>query len=263
MKFSLISIALCAASWAVAAPPSSNENSLSTREPLFSYSNILEKRKGGGGGGRGSGGSGAGGRGGSGGGYSGYSFSSTSNTGGRTRDGSGTPKQYGNYYTGGAQVPYTSGGRSPTRSIAPYALPIAAVAFFPGLWLFPVYAYGYPIGYRWTENGRNRTSNATCLCEEYSVCGCDPTDNSTFLTNVLTNGSTGGAPVNTSMVRTIDYNNGTIMSYINGTLDNGTTANGGTDPSNPDEVSPAAKAVIDYAGYWVMVVTVVLSVTLF
>lgn len=106
------------------------------------------------------------------------------------------------------------------------------------------------------------TSNVTCLCQEYSVCGCDPTDNSTFLANMLTNGSDSGPPVNSTNVRTIDWGNGTIASYINGTLDNGTTASGGTDPSNESQVSPATKVAIDYAGYWIMIGTVLASVTL-
>lgn len=227
----------------------------------------LEKRRGGGGGK----GGGGGGRSGSGSGSSGgrpissYSFSPQSNLGGRTREGSGTPPSYGGVYTGGASVPYTSGARSPTRGVTPYLLPIGAFAFFPALWLFPVYAYpyyGYG-GYHWYDNGRNRTANVTCLCQEYSVCGCDPdpNGNQTVLAQQLTNGSGSGAPVNSSQVRVMDYGNGNVTAYINGTLDNGTTASGGTDPSNEDEISAAAQLMINYGGYWIAAMVASLFLT--
>lgn len=260
MKFFPLTALLYLTALVASAPPSSPDTGISVRDvsPLSSY-NALEKRKGGGGG-KGGGSSSSGGRSGSGSSSSGstYSFSSTSNVGGRTRDGSGTPKSYGNQYTGGAVVPYTAGGRSPTRSIAPFALPIAGLAIFPGIWLYGslwAYPYGYP--YHWYANGVNRTSNVTCLCQRYQVCGCDPTDNSTFLTQVVTNGSTTAiAPVNTSLVRTVEYDNGTTATYINGSLANGTTADGGTDPSNDSQVSPAVRVMLNYGGYWVMVATV-------
>lgn len=96
----------------------------------------LEKRKGGGGGGRGggssSGGGSSGGRSGSGSSgrpISSYSFSPQSNIGGKTIGGSGPPPAYpGGRYAGGATVPYTAGGRSPSRGIAPYAFPLVGFA---------------------------------------------------------------------------------------------------------------------------------------
>jgi len=178
--------------------------------------------------------------------------------GGRTIDGSGTPKAYGNRYTGGAVVPYTAGQNSPTRNIAPYALGVGALAFFPGVWLYgSVFAYPYGAPYHWYYNGQNHTSNVTCLCQQYQVCGCDPVDNSTFLDEVILNGT--GQPVNSTDVRTVDFGNGSVSTYINGSLANGTTADGGTDPSNDSQVSPAAKLLVDFGGYWIMVTTVVLG----
>lgn len=226
--------------------------------------NHLEKRRGGGGGKGGSGSSG--GKGGSGSGSGGRtpgpsnSFSSSSNLGGRTRDGSGSPPAYGGRYYGGAAVPYTAGGRR--GNITPFLLPIGALAFFPaGLWLYSVYAYpfgGYG-GYHWQDgNGRNRTANVTCLCQEYSVCGCEePTNgNDTAIAQQLTNGTGTGAPINSTQVKIVDYGNGNTTAYINGTLENGTTAAGGTDPSNADELNGAARLLQNYSGYWIMAVVV-------
>jgi len=185
-----------------------------------------------------------------------------SNVGGSTRDGSGTRPSYGNRYSGGAVVPYTAGKRSPTRNIAPFALPIAGLAIFPGLWLYgSLWAYPYPTGYHWYDGHENRTSNVTCLCQRYQVCGCDPQDNSTFLNQVVANG-TNGSPINSSTIRTVTWDNGTTMSYINGSLANGTTASGGDAPSNASQVSAGVQIVMGYAGYWLMVVTVVAGVFL-
>jgi len=219
----------------------------------------LEKRRGGGGGkGGGSSSSGGSSSGGRGGGASGRSYTSSSNLGGRTRDGSGTAPSYGGRYTGGAAVPYTSGAKSPTRGITPFLLPIGALAFFPALWLYPAYAYPYSgYGYQWSENGRNRTANVTCLCQEYSVCGCDPDNgNDTITAQQLTNGSGSGAPVNSTQVRVVDFGDANTTAYINGTLDNGTTASGGTDPSNENEESAAVRLLANYGGYWFAVAIV-------
>jgi hypothetical protein len=62
--------------------------------------------------------------------------------------------------------------------------------------------------------------------------------------------------VNSSLVRTVDFGNGSADTYINGSLANGTTASGGTDPSNADEISAGMKLAMSYGGYWVMVATV-------
>lgn len=238
----------------------------------------LEKRRGGGGG-KGGGGSGGGGGvsvGGSRGPTTGningrpassYPFNPSSNLGGRTNGGSGTPPSFGNRYAGGAAVPYTAGARSPTRLIGPALLPIAAFAFFPGIWLYSVYAYpSYSYAYGYYDGIRNRTANITCLCQQYSVCGCDPdNDNPSAIALQLTNGTGSGPPVNTTLAQTIEYTNGTIMSYINGTLENGTTATGGTDPNNIDALSNAAGRIAGTLGPWTIlsvVVSILYSVTI-
>lgn len=78
---------------------------------------------------------------------------------------------------------------------------------------------------------------------------------------MIANG-TGGPPINSTAVRTVTFNNGSTMSYINGSLANGTTAPGGSDPSNAGEASEGMKTVMGLAGYWLMVVTVLASVYL-
>jgi hypothetical protein len=78
--------------------------------------------------------------------------------------------------------------------------------------------------------------------------------------NLINNGT--DHPVNTSIVRYITYPNGTQAAYINGTLPNGTTAAGGTDPSNASQISGGAKLIMQYGGYWVMAVTVGATVLL-
>jgi hypothetical protein len=155
----------------------------------------------------------------------------------------------------GATVPYTAGGRSPTRGIAPYAIG-AGFFIFPGLWLYGVYAYPYALRYNHTyPNGTTIPANVTCLCQRYQVCGCDPTDNSTFVNQVINNGT--NEPVNTSTVLYTTFPNGTQAAYINGSLPNGTTASGGTDPSNADEISAGVKIAQIYGGYAVMAAAVV------
>jgi hypothetical protein len=187
--------------------------------------------------------------------------STSQNTGGRTISGSGPKPAYNGRYAGGAAVPYTSGQRSPTRGFLPLALPITAFAFFPGLWLYgSLYAYPYHSPYWYYNNGHNQTANVTCLCQKYSECGCDDDGNSTFVRNLINNGT--DHPVNTSIVQYITYPNGTQAAYINGTLPNGTTAAGGTDPSNASQISGAAKVVAMYGGYWVMIATVGATVLL-
>lgn len=124
---------------------------------------------------------------------------------------------------------------------------------FPGLWLYGAYAYPYGYGYHYYHDGQNRTSNVTCLCQEYQVCGCDPDGNQTALAQQIANGTEGGVPVNSSTVRTVQYDNGTEISYINGSLPNGTTAPGGTEPSDESQISAAVQRVMGFAGYWVMV----------
>lgn len=187
--------------------------------------NDLFKRKGGGGGGRGGGGSSSSGSsssGSSGGGRT----SSSSNVGGSTSAGSGAARSYGGgaYYGGGASVPYKAGDRS-TGGIRPIGLlPVAGLAFFPGLWLYGAYMYPYGSPYHYYNRSANRNESkpVTCLCERYNPCGCDDNNDQSFLNNIIGNGTN----LNGTLVQRAVVND-TDQFFINGTLPNGTTAPGG------------------------------------
>ena len=78
----------------------------------------------------------------------------------KTVSGSGVRPAYGGgrYYGGGATVPYTAGQRSPL-GLAPLLIPpIAALAIFPGLWLYGVYQYPYTHPYMFVNE---TVTNAT------------------------------------------------------------------------------------------------------
>lgn len=177
--------------------------------------------------------------------------SSTSSTGGSTKGGSGvTPNYGGTYYAGGARTPYTSGTRSPS-GISPVLLPVAALAIFPGLWLYGAYAYNYPHPYTFhnSTSNTNETKPIECLCAEYQVCGCDGNTNTTYFDDLIGNGSV--ADLDSAVkVATV---NGTSTLVVNGTLANGTTADDGT-------ASGAARMMMELSGFWVMALTVVAMV---
>jgi len=189
--------------------------------------NDLFKRKGGGGGGKtgSSGGSSS-----SSGGKTGSSSSGAkpANAGGSTSAGSGAPRSYGGgrYYGGGATTPYTAGSKSP-RGIAPVALlGVGTLAFFGGAWLYGAYLYPYSHTYTFhnASANRNQTKPVKCLCQQYSVCGCDDNDDTSYLNGIIGNGTN----LNSSLVRAATVN-GTATIFLNGTLPNGTTASGGSD----------------------------------
>lgn len=98
-------------------------------------------------------------------------------------------------------------------------------------------------------NGTNTTLPVTCLCQEYSPCGCEENDDQQYLNDLVGNGSY--AALNKSLV-TVSEVNGTQTLVINGTLPNGTTAPGGQDDAGIN------LRVGKYAGYWVMA-TIVLT----
>lgn len=161
-------------------------------------------------------------------------------------------KTYGanRYYAGGATTAYTAGGRSPL-GITPFLLPAAALAFFPGLWLYSAYAYPYnhPYYYNDDQTHRNESMPVVCLCEEYQNCGCDDNNNSTYYESLFN----GTQPHNTSNARVVNVN-GTEKIYINGTLDNSTT-------SDQSSAAPGATVtLLNASGYWVTVAVVIAAV---
>ncbi|KAK4697545.1 hypothetical protein P7C71_g540, partial [Lecanoromycetidae sp. Uapishka_2] len=173
-------------------------------ENLLSY---LEKRRGGGGSSGGGGGRGGSSSGSSSSGSSSSSSGSSSSAGksgsttgasgntGTASSSSSASRGYGGgaYYGGGSASAYRSGTRSP-GGIAPYLLAGAALGFFPGLWLYGAYTYPYshPYTFRNDTSNQNETLPIKCLCAEYSACGCDDNNNSTFLNALIGNGSVGG-----------------------------------------------------------------------
>ncbi|MCJ1301287.1 hypothetical protein MMC08_004086 [Hypocenomyce scalaris] len=228
----------------------------------------LEKRRGGGGS------SGGGGRGGgsssSGSSSSGSSSSGSSSSGsssgssgasssgagagssGRTSSTSSVRPSYGGgkYYGGGATTAYSAGARSPL-GITPYLIGGAALGIFPGLWLYGAYAYPYSHSYSFVNrtdtnssnpNGVNETLPVTCLCQEYSACGCDDNGNTTYVGSLLGNGS--AADMNSSLV-TVSPVNGTKTVVINGTLPNGTTTTSAAGPG-------VKQTLLESSGFWLV-----------
>jgi len=272
MKFSQILTGLVAAQVISAAsiPESNALNVLEDRRvvpasELVSPDHTLERRKGGGGRGGGGGGGSGGGR--SGGGAPGRT-STTSNAGGATSAGSGRPRSFagGRYYGGGAATPYTAGSRTPKGLIAgALILPAAMLFIMPGLWLHSTYPYYYNNPYRfynqsanatnnnnndrralWTRQsqGANETLPVMCVCEEDFVCGCDENDDQQYINDLVGNGSY--AALNKTLVTVSDVN-GTKTLVLNGTLEKGTTAPGGSDD---DDSAAINLKVAKYAGYY-------------
>lgn len=242
----MIAFLLCAGHLTTSSslPEATNPDIISTSEALSSApeldprSSFPHTKRKGGGGGRGSGGG---------------SSRSSGSSGGGGRGGGQT--RVANPAYGGAKVPYAAGAPTPSRGRLPLLAPIAAFAFFPGIWLYgSLYAYslGTPYYYRDPTTNRNQTVDVTCLCQENSECGCDDDGNTTFIQQVIGNGT--DRPVNTSQVVVLPMlANGTQRAYINGTLPDDTTA--------ADEVPNAAlRLMASYGGYWVMLVTVLATV---
>lgn len=130
-------------------------------------------------------------------------------------------------------MPYSSGKKTP-GGISPVllgaGLGVGAFTVFglAGIWYYHVYSYPYTN--KWTFH--NATTNTTetkpvnCLCQEYSVCGCEDNENLQFQKDILGNGSY--EALNKSVVSVADIQ-GKSTIILNGTLPNGTTAAGGTD----------------------------------
>ena len=231
-------------------------------EPLLNY---LEKRRGGGSGGSRGGSSSSSGSSGSSG--SGSSGSRSGNTGSarlvvvqalnvcafsnnHSSSSSSSPSfGGGRYYGGGATTPYKAGGRSPA-GLVPYAIAFGALGIFPGLWLASAYAYNFNHPYRF-RNSSNANSTESlpvvCLCEEYRACGCDDDGNTTYIDELVGNGSASDQDPTLVHVGNV---NGTKKVVINGTLPNGT--DGSSDSSTSTTTSGAMPLYfLELSGYWV------------
>ena len=176
---------------------------------------------------------------------------------GRYSSSSSTSPSYGGgkYYAGGASSSYRAGGRSPA-GIAPYVLGGAALGFFPGVWLYGAYAYPYHNYYSYHNasnssepQGQNETLPVTCLCSQYSACGCDDNNNTAYLDSLVGNGS--AADENSTLIH-IGPVNGTETLIINGTLPNGTDNSTTADSNGSTTNAGVRQAVFENFGFWPM-----------
>ncbi|KAG6026634.1 hypothetical protein E4U41_001222 [Claviceps citrina] len=221
--------------------------------------NNLFKRKGGGGGG-GRGGGGGGGSSGRGGGSSGASpgsgglkkanfvsrgnTGSGSNSGGTSRGGSGPPRAFGGgrYYGGGAAAPYRS-GLATVAGVGALSFAAGALLFWPGTW--PHGANLYPnrddFSFYNSTTQRTETLPVVCGCAQYEECGC--AENPTTLKELVGNGTY--QALNKSVINVGDFK-GRKTLLVNGTLPNGTTADG------PDQSSDGLgmTSLTEAAGMW-------------
>lgn len=109
------------------------------------------------------------------------------------------------------------------------ALSLASL-LFAGAWMYgSVYVYHFDrdIDYLNKTSNRNESLPVMCLCQEYSVCGCDENHNQTYVDALVANATnvTTDGPARSKIAEV----NGTRTLLINGTLENGTTADGGTE----------------------------------
>ncbi|MCJ1246962.1 hypothetical protein MMC30_004173 [Trapelia coarctata] len=234
---------------------SSSEAQIIDRRNEEIYSELEKRRGGGGGGGRGGGSSSGGSSGGSsrGGSSSGGSSGSSGSSGGRSTSSTSSSPSYGGgrYYGGGSTSAYTAGARSPL-GVAPFFIGGAALGFFPGLWLYGAYAYPYshPYNFRNTTANQNQSLPVECVCAQYSACGCDDNSNSTYIDDLIGNGSL--ADMDDTLVR-VTVVNGTKTLVINGTLPNGT--DGATSAAHS-----STRTWAENSGFWVVGAVVGLTV---
>ncbi|KAG5976819.1 hypothetical protein E4U55_007196 [Claviceps digitariae] len=235
--------------------------------------NLFKRKGGGGGGSRGGGGgssgggsrgsgSSSGGRSGSSSGSSGSSGSggfrsntgSSSNLGGTSRGGSGPPRAYGGggYYGGGATTPYRS-GLGTAAGVGALAFGAGALAFWPGIWYHGANLYPHRDDFSFYNSTTQRTETlpVVCGCAQYEECGCE--ENQDALKELVGNGTYDA--LNKSIINVGDYE-GRKTLLINGTLPNGTTADG------PDSHGSGMMSLTETAGTWSLAACVVAAILL-
>lgn len=97
----------------------------------------------------------------------------------------------------------------------------------------------------------------TCLCQQYSACGCEDNKNSTYIDSLFNDTDSNGLPKNSSTV-VVATVKGTEGIYVNGTLPNGTTA---PDPSLAEDGAISGKHA-KLGGYGIAVAVAVAMVTM-
>lgn len=144
----------------------------------------------------------------------------------------------------------------------PFVLLGSALAFWPGVWLYGAYMYPYshPYHYHNATTDKDEERNVTCGCAQYAVCGCDQNNDTSYIDDLIGNGS--WAALNHSVV-TVAEVNGTKTILINGTLPNGTTLQdeNASDAGDSDSAASASMhAMIEALGFWPAVAAVVATV---
>ncbi|KAF4980679.1 hypothetical protein FZEAL_3347 [Fusarium zealandicum] len=190
--------------------------------------------------------------------------SSGSNQGGGSRGGSGPRPNFagGRYYPGGAAAPYRSGGRSPL-GIAPFFFIGAAIAFWPGVWLYGAHTYPYENQYHYYNetSEKDESRDVICGCAQYSVCGCDDNNSTEYYDELIGNGSY--EALNKSIVNVAKVN-GTMTILINGTLPNGTTVPEDEEDTSADEddsnAAASMRSLVEALGYWPAVAAIMAAV---
>lgn len=113
----------------------------------------------------------------------------------------------------------------------------------------------------------------TCLCEQYSTCGCDDANNSTFLDGIIGDGIL--ANLNKSLVN-VGNVNGTKTIVLNGTLPNDTVADDAAVPTTtvngasgtiatsvPSQSAANKRFLLETSGFWLLGAIVAATVWFF
>ena len=172
--------------------------------------------------------------------------------------GAGAPRAFG----GGGASPYRAGSRTPIAGIGALFLVGAALAFWPGMWLYGAHSYHFNDDYRFHNETTDNDENlpVICACDPYNPCGCEENNETEYVRDLVGTGAYD--QLNHSQV-TVAEGNGTKTLLINGTLPNGTEPpvpeDGDDDDDGGDDesVGPRTRAVIEALGYWPMVALVV------
>lgn len=142
--------------------------------------------------------------------------------------------------------------------LTPYVLAGAGLGIFPGLWLYGAYAYNFNHPYYFhnasntTDSKNNESLPVTCLCDQYSACGCDDDGNTSYIDSLLGDGT--ASSQNDSLVH-VGNVNGSKTVVINGTLPNG------TDDSAPTTANGASsQKVLEVSGFWLVIAIVAATV---
>ncbi|KAG6016294.1 hypothetical protein E4U43_003940, partial [Claviceps pusilla] len=178
---------------------------------------------------------------------------SSSNFGGTSRGGSGPPRAFGGgrYYGGGAASPYRS-GLATAAGVGAVALAAgAALAFWPGVWHHGANLYPHRNDFSFYNSTTRATERlpVVCGCAQYEECACD--ENEAALRELVGDGTY--EALNKSIINVGDYR-GRKTLLINGTLPNGTTADG------PDSAGFGTTSLTEIAVYWSLAAAVLATV---